>query len=1016
MNAVTSPNQFGDGVRIDGGGSNNWIGKEVDAPKGTITTAANVISGNANAGIIIDNGNSNKVVGNFIGLLKDGKTKSPTAQQFGIKITGDSSGNAIGGTAASDKNTVSGNIKYGVQVDSAGATGNQINGNNIGTANDGTNVDGGNGDAGIIFTNMANANTVHSNWIKYNGGPGVLKTNVGTKQNLVFDPNSIAFNGSGIDDGANDGPILNSATVSGNTIAIQGTLTGDPNTSYYLEFFGNTTEDPSGYGEGEFYLGSTTVTTDGNGNSSINATVNAIYGSYVSATATNTATGGFTTAFSNDVAISGESQTATVSGNVWDDTNLNGLLDKDIESGVATVNVQLFTSVGSLVASTTTDATGNYLFTNVAPGDYYLQFAAPSGYMFTAPYQGDDTIDSHADLTTGDTEQFSLIAGEDDPFINAGLIPTSAQPTTSTAVTSDLNPSAYGTPITFTATVTQTDSIPLGGTVTFEDGSTVLGTVELDGTSDGYQAVFTAGNLSLGDHNIQAIYNGDGFHLGSSASMTQTVEQAPTATSVTSSNDPALPGQPVTFTASVFAAYGTPTGTVTFEDGSTVLGTATLDANDNATFTTSSLTAGSHAITAVYGGDDNFTGSSGTLTQVISQETISSMSLSSSANPATPNQSVTFTATVSGNSGTPTGTVTFEDGDTVLGTAPLNSGSAALTVSALALGSQDIIALYSGDTTYASNAASLTQTVNLASTAVFSVTSSANPSQSGQTVTFAASVLHPNSSGTPTGSVTFYANNTVLGTGTLNAGGAATFTTSTLPSGNYTIEAVYGGDGNFAGSMGTLNQWVEPTSNGTSTTSLGSSANPAAPNQPVTFTAMVLVFGPFPTGTVTFYDGTTVLGTATLSPYIDYGGGQHSSLATFTTSALTLGVHNILAVYDGDSSNASSVGFLTQTVSLAATTSSLTSSSNPSPLGQEVTFTATVAAVDPSMGTPTGTVSFYDGTTLLGVGTLSVVNGKVQATFTTAAMGLGSHTILAIYTGDSTFADSGGSLEQSISS
>jgi hypothetical protein len=158
-------------------------------------------------------------------------------------------------------------------------------------------------------------------------------------------------------------------------------------------------------------------------------------------------------------------------------------------------------------------------------------------------------------------------------------------------------------------------------------------------------------------------------------------------------------------------------------------------------------------------------------------------------------------------------------------------------------------------------------------------------------------------------------------------------------------------------------------------------------------------------GTVSFYDGTTLLGTATLA----------QDTATFTTSALTPGVHNILAVYGGNGNLPGSVGMLSQTVNLAATTTSLTSSANPSPSGQDVTFTITVAAVDPNAGTPTGTVTFYDGTTFLGNATLSVVNGQVQATFTTAALTLGKHQILAIYSGDSTFADSGNALEQTIS-
>jgi hypothetical protein len=188
---------------------------------------------------------------------------------------------------------------------------------------------------------------------------------------------------------------------------------------------------------------------------------------------------------------------------------------------------------------------------------------------------------------------------------------------------------------------------------------------------------------------------------------------------------------------------------------------------------------------------------------------------------------------------------------------------------------------------------------------------------------------------------------------------------------------------------------------------VGSSANPALPGQAVTFTAAITSVGGIPTGTVTFYDGLTELGTSTLD-----GNGN----ATLTTWELGLGANDIIAVYSGDSTYANSAATLTQQVVQAGSTTSLSSSANPSPLGQPVTFTVTLGALDPNAGEPSGTVNFYDGTTLLGVGTLSVVNGQVQASFTTAALGLGTHDILAVYSGDSIFAASASSLDETINS
>jgi hypothetical protein len=247
----------------------------------------------------------------------------------------------------------------------------------------------------------------------------------------------------------------------------------------------------------------------------------------------------------------------------------------------------------------------------------------------------------------------------------------------------------------------------------------------------------------------------------------------------------------------------------------------------------------------------------------------------------------------------------------------------------------------------------------------------------------------------------------------LDASGVATYTT-TLANGGHGIAAIYSGDSTYAGSQGINGVTVVSNTPNTST-SVTSSVSPSQAGQTVTFT--VTVFGAkgggsVPTGTVTLYDGSTVLGTATLQ---SLNNGFPEAGATFTTTALAPGVHNILVVYGGDSTYSGSLASLSQTVNGAETTTSLTSSANPSPSGQSVTFTVTVAAVDPSAGTPTGTVSLYDGTTFLGTATLSVINGQVQATFTTAALALGKHEIIAIYSGDSTFADSGVSLEQTIS-
>jgi len=374
-------------------------------------------------------------------------------------------------------------------------------------------------------------------------------------------------------------------------------------------------------------------------------------------------------------------------------------------------------------------------------------------------------------------------------------------------------------------------------------------------------------------------------------------------TTLTSSANPSAFGQSVTFTATVTGLVVTPTGTVTFKDGATTLGTGTVNASGQvgigqATFTTSALTGGSHAITAVYGGDIVYNASTpSVLTQTVNPNA-SSTSITSSINPSAFGQSVSFTATVTGPGGTPTGTVTFKDGATTLGTGTLNgSGQATFATSALTSGSHAITAVYGGDTNFnGSTSSTLTQTINPNASST-SVTSSANPSAFGQSVTFTATVTGPG--GTPTGAVTFKDGSTTLGTGTLNGSGQTTFATSALAVGSHAITAVYGGDTNFSG--GTSSTLMQTVNQNASTTSVTSSINPSSFGQSVTFTATVTGSGGPPTGTVTFKDGATTLGTGPLN-----GSGQ----ATFATNALTGGSHAITAVYGGGinfSSSTSSV-------------------------------------------------------------------------------------------------------------
>src|SRR5262249_11714326 len=223
--------------------------------------------------------------------------------------------------------------------------------------------------------------------------------------------------------------------------------------------------------------------------------------------------------------------------------------------------------------------------------------------------------------------------------------------------------------------------------------------------------------------------------------------------------------------------------------------------------------------------------------------------LASSASPALPGQSVTLTATASPTSPgtiTPVGIVTFFDGATQVGQAILDtSGHATLPWSSTVQGNHSLSVVFGGDSLYNGSTAALTQAV-LANT---STTGAAdiNPSVSGQTVTFTATVtISGTGSGTPTGTVTFYDGGVAIGTGTLNSGSPdiATYSTNVLSTGPHTITAAYtSGDANFNPSP-TSAPITQTVNKADTTTTVVSSLSPTVTGQSVIFTATVSISSP----------------------------------------------------------------------------------------------------------------------------------------------------------------------------
>jgi len=394
-----------------------------------------------------------------------------------------------------------------------------------------------------------------------------------------------------------------------------------------------------------------------------------------------------------------------------------------------------------------------------------------------------------------------------------------------------------------------------------------------------------------------------GCASGCANSMVAVLINAGLTTSITTSSsvNPSVVGQPFVVTTTVTSSGGTPTGNVTFSNGSTVLGTSGLGPSGMATLNTSLSAVGQYTITGSYGGDARFAPNSSSFTQKVNKATTKTL-LSSSPNPSVTGQSVTFTAAVVPRfAGTPTGTVTFsETGVGVLATETLSGGSASFTTKFSATGAFKISATYKGDANFVSSvSAFLVQKVNAFPTST-NVTSNLNPSNFGQPVTFTTTVSF--SYGTPTGTVTFRRGTTALGTMAMT-GNTASFSTSALNAGINSINAVYSGDTNFATSTSpNLSEHVNKIA---STTTLSSSENPSNPGQSVTFTATVTAASGTPTGTITFKNGSMTLGTEMLS------GGT----ASFVTSTLPSGSNSIKASYGGSTNYlASSSAALIQTV------------------------------------------------------------------------------------------------------
>ena len=595
------------------------------------------------------------------------------------------------------------------------------------------------------------------------------------------------------------------------------------------------------------------------------------------------------------------------------------------------------------------------------------------------------------------------------PASSSPLTQTVNSSSTVTTVNLAPNPSVFGQMVTITASVAPSGSGfgPPTGSVSFSDGSTNIGAAPLDGSGN---AALQVNSLSIGNHNISASYPGDSnYQASASTPVSLVINMSPTITGVLAAPNPSIYGQAVTLTATVAASgggAGTPSGNVTLSEGASVLGSAAIDNTGRASLTINSLAAGSHNITASYNGDGNFLGSSAAVSQTVNKSPTTT-GVIAVPNPSVYGQAVTLTATVSassGGAGMPSGSVTFSEGATTLGSAPLdNTGRASLPLNSLTAGGHNITASYGGDVSFLASNATVSQTVDKSPTAT-TLTAAPNPSVFGETVTLSITVVAAGGgTGTPSGNVSVLDAGSAIGTAALDNSGKAVLNISSLGVGTHNLTAAYGGDGNFNSSStagtGGVTQVVNQS---TTVTALSSSSNPSVFGQTVTFTAVVTASGGGAgvlVGTVVFNDGATAIGSAAL---------DSTGKATLTTGSLGVGNHNISAGYGGSAGFlASSSTPLSQFVNKDSVLMSLFSTPNPSTYGQRVTFTLQVSAAPPggSPGTPlpTGTVTLTEGTSVLSTATL---DSSSATAFVIANLAAGVHSIGATYAGDPNFSSS----------
>lgn len=276
----------------------------------------NIISGNKTDGIRVEQASQAIISGNNIGTNVNGAAAIPNGAA-GVTLASGAKGSIIGGFNAGEGNVIAGNVGAGVVLIDGATAGNTIAGNRIGLGFTGAPVPNG-GDGVVALTGAGSTpvggvtptsnNVIQSNTISANKGNGISVQDssryLRIEGNAIWDNTLLGIVVAATANGGATAPTITQITPDISGPLIEGKLTGRPNTTYQLNFFTNTAQDPSGFGEGQFpQVVSVTTKTDGAGSATFSAVgPNGTTGSFLTATATATDTGE-TSSFSNAFVI-----------------------------------------------------------------------------------------------------------------------------------------------------------------------------------------------------------------------------------------------------------------------------------------------------------------------------------------------------------------------------------------------------------------------------------------------------------------------------------------------------------------------------------------------------------------------------------------------------------------------------------------------------------------------------------------------------------------------------------------